>query len=50
MKKGTLAFYIFIIVITVKTLLFIFLYVIVMKKFNELVKIHEKYTKPIERR
>lgn len=50
MKKETLAFYIFVSVMSVITILFIFLYIIVMRKLNELIKIHEKYTKPIRKR
>lgn len=50
MLTGTLAFNIFVGVTSIISLLFIFLYIIVMRKLNELIAIHEKYTKPIKKR
>lgn len=50
MLKGTLAFYIFVSVMSVITLLFVFLYIIVLKKLEELVKIHEKYSKAVKKK
>ncbi|KAJ8964500.1 hypothetical protein NQ314_004788, partial [Rhamnusium bicolor] len=50
MIRGTLAFDIFVTVSSIISILFIFIYVIVMRKLKELMVIHEKHTKPIKKR
>ncbi|XP_056648749.1 uncharacterized protein LOC130453163 [Diorhabda sublineata] len=48
--QGTLSFNIFICVTLMMALLFAFIYTIVMKKLDNLMKINEKYAKPLLRR
>nr|XP_023024388.1 uncharacterized protein LOC111512485 [Leptinotarsa decemlineata] len=50
MLKGTLSFNIFVGVASMMLVLFIFLYIVVMRKLQELIGIHEKYSRTIERR
>lgn len=50
MIKETLAFNIFVTVTAIISILFIFIYVTVMKKLRELMNIHEKHAKPIKKR
>nr|CAI5837185.1 unnamed protein product [Callosobruchus analis] len=50
MVTGSLAFKIFVTVISIMTILFIFLYIVVMTKLNELLFVHDKLQKPIEKR
>ncbi|XP_023311270.1 LOW QUALITY PROTEIN: uncharacterized protein LOC108910229 [Anoplophora glabripennis] len=50
MVKETLAFNIFVAVTAVISVLFVFIYVTVMKKLRELMSVHEKHAKPIKKR
>ncbi|CAH1985741.1 unnamed protein product [Acanthoscelides obtectus] len=50
MVTGSLAFNIFVTVMSIMTILFIFLYIVVMTKLNELLFVHDKLQKPIEKR
>lgn len=50
MIRETLAFNIFVTVTAIIFILFVFIYVIVMKKLRELMNVQEKHAKPIKKR